>query len=64
MGSQSYCVDCNYEGPLTTDGDCARCGSEWTSFNAENKVTEHYSFLDHNRMPKGPIGIDGLAFDF
>ena len=63
MGSQLLCVDCNYEGPVTHDGDCPRCGSEWTTDNAKTEAqTDNFAFLLRDGMPRGPIASVGLSY--
>ncbi len=61
MGSQLLCVDCNFEGATTPDGDCPRCGSEWTTDNTDSKRTHTYSYMMSDRLPRGPIATVGCA---
>ena len=32
--ARGICIDCNYEGALNAQGDCPRCGSDWTDGSA------------------------------
>ncbi len=38
---KGLCVDCNYDGPLDSMGDCPRCGSEWTTSSDKQRVQDH-----------------------
>ncbi len=57
--ARGYCVDCNYDGPLSALGDCPRCGSDWTEKHVarrdEDQLDGLYSPID--------VSLDSSASD-
>ncbi|HIA04672.1 MAG TPA: hypothetical protein EYN66_22725 [Myxococcales bacterium] len=57
--ARGFCVDCNYQGALNPQGDCPRCGSEWTTGGSQLM-----GFAQLEDLDKMTIGGTDTSDDF
>jgi hypothetical protein len=62
MNKNMLCVDCNYEGKMTVDGDCPRCGSDWTA-DTGSSYSSNFQSDDLSGLSLSSLSTSDLAYE-